>query len=188
MDSRNDPYTPPLEADATTPSGSGRSYRWVALTLAFAPTTAVVLSGVVARPRFFSGLSNMLLQLFTSWLFVFPLSLPLAGWLAWLCFQAGVGSSTFDWDRLHWLAIPAATPLFCLAWGVVFRHGRRSDYPDWQDHVILYTLLLCFVSAVAAVIANRKHRWIAIAGGLNCFLLCFGSAFLAGMSVSGDWL
>lgn len=188
MDSLTDPYTPPMEAEPIPSTVADRSFRWVALTLALAPTVAVVASGIVARPRFVPGLTNMLFQLFTSWLFVFPVSLPLAGWLAWLCFRAGLGSSTFDWDRLHWLAVPATTPLFCLAWGAVFRHGRRSTYPGWQDDVILYTLLVCFVSAIAAAIVNRKHRWIAISGGLNCFLLCFGAAFLAGMSVSGDWL
>ncbi|TWT95095.1 hypothetical protein Pla100_36760 [Neorhodopirellula pilleata] len=188
MDSQIDPYTPPSETEATTHSAAGRSYRWLAISVALVPTIALVAAGLVARPRFVPGLLDMLYQLFTSWLFVFPVSLPLAGWLAWLSLRAGLGSPSFDWDRLHWLAIPAVTPFFCLAWGVVFRHSRRSVYPGWQDDVILYTLLLCFASAVAAVIANRRHRWITIAAGLNCFLLCFGSAFLAGMSVSGDWL
>ena len=92
--------------------------------------------------------------------------------------------------RQLFLLTPLLLTAAIIIWGVILHHDTSSQTlaPRWPTYIIDSLLILHLPLAVVLVRQTRGHRWFA-----SCvialelwFSLC--AAFVAGMSVTGDWL
>jgi hypothetical protein len=92
--------------------------------------------------------------------------------------------------RRHLLVfLPLGVSLLILVWGSLMRHtNQQSPAPDWVSRVIVGLLLAQLVSAVEVVCLLKGYRWFSTAAVLLEQWVGAAFAFVAGMSVTGDWL
>lgn len=140
----------------------------------------------MSKPRYFFWLAD---QAFGGLLYAWLISLPL------LVF---VGAALIIATRRHrltlsniaWSLSPIAVPIALLMWGVVFRRtGLDADLKmTWQAYAV-YGLWLAQIPVAAVAIWRAKHARL-LAADAAAFIshYSFWAAFVAGMSVTDDWL
>ena len=94
--------------------------------------------------------------------------------------------------RLGHLAIfvPSVITILILSFGALMAHPTDSPQfaPTWPKYVVLALLVCQFLACIAVVVTMNGYRiFAAFLVGVQLWygLAC---AFVAGMSVSGDWL
>jgi drug/metabolite transporter (DMT)-like permease len=85
--------------------------------------------------------------------------------------------------------LPLGVSLLILVWGSLMRNsGQHSVAPTWPSHVILGLLVAQFLTGIGVVCALKGYRWFSAAVVLLEQWVGVAFAFVAGMSVTGDWL
>jgi hypothetical protein len=125
-------------------------------------------------------------------IYYWPVTLALAvGFVLMLALRSpfvGLGSQL---RRRHLLVLsPLAVTLLILTWGAVMQHPGNAQTlaPKWLSYVVLALLIVQLLVSIWVVWAVKGYRWFsAFTVALE---LWFGLAcsFVAGMSVTGDWL
>ena len=161
--------------------------RYVAA-IVVAVVLALFFTGVICIDRFCGRLWFMYRQFIACFLFLFPVTLLLAGWTAFAA-TPYLRRRRLVSKRLLWRWLPfVAVPIVMNLWGIIFRHGRRSSYPQWQQDVLIWLLGLTVILGVICVIRSRHHLRLAVPCSLWVFIASLSSCFVASMSVTGDWL
>lgn len=108
-----------------------------------------------------------------------------------------VAVSTFNFPfsrsrfrRQHLLVfVPLGVSLLILIWGSVMRHSdQQSLAPVWPSRVVFGLLIAQLLAATGVVCAMKGYRWFSAAAVLFEQWVGAAFAFVAGMSVTGDWL
>jgi hypothetical protein len=82
------------------------------------------------------------------------------------------------------LLIPFVTAPVLLAWGTMF-----ADTPNqWPVHMLPAILILHLSITAVLIWRGRGHRLLAVSTGLLATWCAFWSWFIAGMSVTGNWV
>jgi hypothetical protein len=131
-------------------------------------------------------------QAISALLYFWPVTLTLAAaFILTLALRSPLVGSESQLRRRHLLLLsPLAVTLLILCWGAAMQHPSTSQTlaPSWPSHVVLALLVLQFLVSIWVVWAMKDYRWFSASTvaleqwfGLAC-------AFVAGMSVTGDWL
>jgi len=121
-----------------------------------------------------------------------PVTLTLvAGFVLTLAVRSPLVGSGSQFRRRHLLVLsPLAVTLLILGWGAVMQHPSSAQTlaPSWPSYVVLALLILQLFVSIWVVWTMKGYRWFSAFTvaleqwfGLAC-------AFVAGMSVTGDWL
>jgi len=123
-------------------------------------------------------------------LYFWPVTLVLAG----VVVAVGVRSAKrqdLTVRCLVWSIVPGLVPLVLLVWGTLFERadsGRAFGDLGWRSNAVT-VLLVAIVPLVAFVVWRVKQcRWFATACGALAAWSSVWAAFVAGMSVTGDWI
>jgi len=138
---------------------------------------------------------------YTAWLaeqamsalrYYWPVTLLLvAGLIVTLAVRSPLVGSGSQFRLRHLLVLsPLAVTLLILAWGAMMEHPITSPSlaPSWPSYVVLALLIVQLLVRIWVVCLMKGYRWFsAFAVALEQWfgLWC---AFVAGMSVTGDWL
>ena len=129
-------------------------------------------------------------QSFSSLVYCWPVTLILAVG----CLVTAVVKSPFrpfQFRARHSLILaPLLVSLLILVWGAVMEHPSDSQSlaPTWPSYVVLALVVAQLLTGIYVVCVMKGNRWFsAFAVALEQWfgLAC---AFVAGMSVTGDWL
>ncbi|HEX7860755.1 MAG TPA: hypothetical protein VF773_10540 [Verrucomicrobiae bacterium] len=94
-----------------------------------------------------------------------------------------------DWRARQLIVfVPLAIAFSKLLWGALMRSPGTGSRPDWTFQVILILLAAQFLASVWVIWKMKGFRWIALFAVALQFWFGLGSAFVAGMSITGDWL
>lgn len=125
-------------------------------------------------------------------LYFWPVTLALvAGFVLTLAVRLPVVGSGAQFRRRHLLMLsPLAVTLLILVWGALMWHSpmAQSLAPSWPSYVVLALIVIQLLVSIGVVWAMKGYRWFStftVALELWFGLAC---AFVAGMSVTGDWL
>ena len=129
-------------------------------------------------------------QAFSALLYYWPVTAALvAGVIATLALKLRLLRSELRARHLL-IFLPLAVTLLILFWGAVMEHPSTSQSlaPSWPSYVVWALLVLQLLVSIWVVWAMRGYRWFSAFTvaleqwfGLAC-------AFVAGMSITGDWL
>lgn len=138
---------------------------------------------------------------YTAWLaeqamsalfYFWPVTLALvAGFVITLAVRSPLARPGSQFRSCHLLILsPLAVTLLILAWGALMEHpiGSQSPAPSWPSYVVLALVLVQLLVSILIVYAMKGYRWFsAFAVALEQWfgLAC---AFVASMSVTGNWL
>ncbi len=125
-------------------------------------------------------------------IYYWPVTLTLvAGFVLTLAVRSPLIGSGSSFRRRHLVILsPLAVTLLILIWGSVMQHPSTSQSlaPSWPGYVVLALLIIQLIVGIWVVWAMKGYRWFSAFTvaleqwfGLAC-------AFVAGMSVTGDWL
>lgn len=99
------------------------------------------------------------------------------------------------WRRATWRArellvlLPFVTWLLLLVWGTFMRHENSQTLaPHWPSYVVGAVLLSHIPVSALVIWKTRGVRLVAGASSLLAGWCALCAAFIAGMSVTGDWL
>lgn len=95
-----------------------------------------------------------------------------------------------SFNKIELLAlIPFITMFLLLFWGTLFAHqDSQIAAPQWPSYVIL-AIFACHIPVCGFVIWKAKgFRLLAVEISLLAGWCAFWAFFVAGMSVTGDWL
>jgi hypothetical protein len=124
--------------------------------------------------------------------YYWPVTLALvAGLVLTLAVRSPLVGFGSQFRRRHLLVLtPLAVTLLILVWGAAMEHPSTSQTlaPSWPSYVVLALLIVQVLVSIWVVWAMKGYRWFSAFTvaleqwfGLAC-------AFVAGMSVTGDWL
>ncbi len=116
-----------------------------------------------------------------------PISVPIAIWI-WYAFKAASDTGELDSPRLVWLAPLIVIPITVLVWGAVFAHSRGQGFAQWQLAVVHWAFFASAAIGMLAIAFNRGRRSLVAASTMMLMLISFSCCFIAGSSVTGDWL
>ncbi len=116
-----------------------------------------------------------------------PISAPTAIWIFY-AHQAAANADELNSRRLLWLAPLIVIPITMLVWGAVFSHARGQGYVRWQLTVVHWAFFASIAIGILGVAFNRGRRSFVAAVAMMLLLFSFGCSFVAGSSVTGDWL
>ncbi len=85
---------------------------------------------------------------------------------------------------------PLAVTLLILLWGAVMEHPGTSQSlaPTWPSYVVLALLIVQALVSIWVVWAMKGYRWFSAFTVALEQWFALACAFVAGMSVTGDWL
>jgi hypothetical protein len=124
--------------------------------------------------------------------YFWPVTLALvAGFVRTLGVRSPFLGSRSQFRRRHLVVLaPLAVTLLILVWGAAMEYPTTSQAlaPNWPRYVVLALLIFQLLVGIWVVWAMKGYRWFSAFTvaleqwfGLAC-------AFVAGMSVTGDWL
>jgi hypothetical protein len=123
------------------------------------------------------------------WQITLPLVIAV---LAALIHQFYCMRSGFKFVKRHLLLLsPLSFSILILIWGALMEHPTGPDTPvapDWPTYVIVAFLGLQMLLSVWLVWTMKTLRWLTLFGGALQMWFSFACSFVAGMSVTGDWL
>lgn len=123
----------------------------------------------------------------TLWHF-WPITLPLVAAVGVAAFFNFPFTRSRFRPRHLLMFLPLAVSLLILVWGSIMRADQQSLAPDWPRHVIMGLLITQFLAGIGVVCALKGYRWFSAAAVLLQQWFGAACAFVAGMSVTGDWL
>ena len=85
---------------------------------------------------------------------------------------------------------PVALPVLILACGTLFRHppNTADAAPRWPQSLIMILFFANIPFGILLAWRKRKLVEVAAAAALLATWFCFWAAFIATMSITGDWL
>jgi hypothetical protein len=116
-----------------------------------------------------------------------PISIPIAIWIC-VAYKVALDVDELNNRRLLWLTPLLVIPISTLVWGAVFEHPRGHGYVRWQLTVVHWAFFASIAIGILAVGFNRGRRSFVAASALMLLLFSFSCSFIAGSSVTGDWL
>ena len=133
------------------------------------------------------------------WLSGQALAAVLYFWPVTLALAVVVGVVAFKTAKQRRLAVrcivgsaaPAVIPILIIAWGTAFERvdaGRAFGDPGWHSHAVTALLAVVVPLVGIAVWKAAGCRWLAVAIGAFIGWCSMWAAFVAGMSVTGDWI
>ena len=131
-------------------------------------------------------------QAMSALLYWWPVTLTLVvGFVLTLAVYSPIVGPRAHFCRRHLLVLtPLAVVVLILVWGTAMEHPVTSPTPasSWPSYVVFALLILQLLISVWVVWAMKGYRWFSVFivaleqwFGLAC-------AFVASMSVTGDWL
>ena len=94
-------------------------------------------------------------------------------------------------EYARWGAVvlaPFLLTVVILLFGAVFRHDGLTDAPAWRGTVLVLPLFAHFPACIILAYHLPKWRWFIYALSLLQAWVSLWAAFIASMSVTGDWL
>jgi hypothetical protein len=140
----------------------------------------------MSKPRYFFWLAE---QAFSGLLFAWPITVILLALVA-ATFIAAIGKHRLAVSNAAWSLLPIVVPLTLLAWGVVFKQtGLDANLNlTWQAKAVYVLLVGQIPVAVLAIWRAVNARLLAAATAAFISHYSVWAAFVAGMSVTDDWL
>jgi len=88
------------------------------------------------------------------------------------------------------VVVPFLFPILLLLIGAIFKHNDSAtqDILLWPQYMIGFLLLVQVGISVYSIMMMKMFRWLATSLALCQLLLSYCAAFIAYMSVTGDWL
>ena len=84
---------------------------------------------------------------------------------------------------------PLVVAFLTLAWGSIMRHESLDRLaPDWPADIIAILLVIELLLSGGVILALKGYRWFVTSVVLLELWIGLAFAFIAVMSVSGDWL
>ena len=124
--------------------------------------------------------------------YFWPVTLTLAaGFVLTLVVRSPLVGSGSPFRRRHLLVLsPLAVTLLILVWGSVMHHPSTSQSlaPNWPGYVVLALIIIQFLVGIWVVWTMKGYRWFSAFTVALEQWFGLASAFVAGMSVTGDWL
>jgi hypothetical protein len=86
--------------------------------------------------------------------------------------------------------LPLAVTLLILVWGTVMEHPSDSQSlaPSWPSYVVDALLIIQLLVSIWVVWFMKGYRWFSVFTVVLEQWFALACAFVAGMSVTGDWL
>jgi hypothetical protein len=86
--------------------------------------------------------------------------------------------------------IPLGISLLILFWGTIMQHPSNSPHSGvaWPSYVVNALLILQLLLSIVVVCMMKGYRWFSTSVVLLELWIGLACAFLAGMSITGDWL
>ena len=129
-------------------------------------------------------------QAFSALRYYWPVTVALlAGVVATLALKSPLRSSQFR-SRHLFIFSPLAVTLLILIWGAVMEHPSTSQTvaPSWPSYVVLALLIVQVLVSIWVIWAMKGYRWFSAFTVALEQWFGLASAFVAAMSVTGDWL
>jgi hypothetical protein len=105
-----------------------------------------------------------------------------------------ISKSLYYGDKFHFKHVimfaPFLFPIILLLVGALFMYSPSSNYvgQPWLQYIIGLLAIAQMIMSVYNIILMKKLRWLAISLILCQLLLSYCAAFVAYMSITGDWL
>jgi hypothetical protein len=86
--------------------------------------------------------------------------------------------------------LPLVFALLTLVWGTIMQHPSDSPNlaPGWPGHVLQALFIAQLAASIWVVWLMKGYRLFSIFAVMLELWFALGCAFVAGMSVTGDWL
>ena len=129
-------------------------------------------------------------QAFSVLLYFWPVTVVLvAGVVATLALKFPLLRSQFC-SRYLLIFSPLAVTLLTLLWGALMHHPSTSQTPapSWPSYVVLALLTVQILISIWVVWLMKGYRWFSAFTVMLEQWFGLACAFVAGMSVTGDWL
>ena len=123
-------------------------------------------------------------------LYCWPVTLPLViGFCVVNFLNSPFRNSPFTKNHLL-VFVPLIIPLLILLWAIIMHHPIHSQglAPAWPTYVVFALLIIQLIVSIGIIYLMKGYRWFSIFAALLEFWFGLICGFIAGMSVTGDWL
>lgn len=144
------------------------------------------LSMYMSNPHYFFWLAE---QAFSGLVFAWPITVILLA-LVVATFIAAMRRRRLALNNAAWSLLPIVVPFTLLTWGVVFKQTGLDENLEltWQAKALYVLLVGQIPVAVLAIWRAVNARLLAAATAAFISHYSVWAAFVAGMSVTDDWL
>jgi hypothetical protein len=140
----------------------------------------------MSNPRYFFWLAD---QAFSGLVFAWPITMIQLACVAATVVVA-IRRHRLSPSDAAWSVFPMVVPLTLLAWGVLFQNTGLDENLEltWQAKAVYGLLLMQLPVAALAIWRAANARLVAVATAAFISHYSVWAAFVAGMSVTDDWL
>lgn len=183
MNDKN-PYVP-AEVSSASVADTRRPTTHLFLMATAGPIAVLFLMHVITGT--FSKFAWLFVQAAPWMLFAGPISIPAC---IWLCY-AYKNAVRHDQLQSRWLLSMAplvVIPIAMISWGTFFANPRGRGFIRWQLTVVHAAFVSTVAISALSIMLNSGRRSLVAAVAVLSIVFSFFCAFVAGQSVTGDWM